>query len=58
MTCSPSTLADPKVVTVTGEDEMMTLSKKIDAGEATPDDYDPFVALTCGGSMTATSSTW
>ena len=45
LTCSPSTLADPKVVTVTGEDEMMTLSKKIDAGEATPDDYDRLVAL-------------
>jgi tRNA(Ile2) C34 agmatinyltransferase TiaS len=30
---------------VTSDDEIMTLSNKIDAGEATPDDYDRLVAL-------------
>jgi hypothetical protein len=45
LTRSPRTLANPTVVTVTSDDEIAALSNKIDAGEATPDDYERLGAL-------------
>lgn len=45
LACSPGTSPDSKVVTVTSDDEIMALSQKIDAGDATPEDHDRLVAL-------------